>query len=378
MRLAALVLAVPALAAGGAAPSRRPRTSARGAHGDLLASGDVLVVGGCTVTGASSTSEARRPRSSPRDAAVRPGLRSGARATATEQSGCATARCSSSAAGPAASQPRAPSAGGRRGSLRGCPADAHAARRFTVTKLRGRTYPRHRRHRRHSHASAAPSSSTRLVAVSSQPARCALPARPTRRRFSRTASPRRGRQRRGEGRARSVEIWSPHRPLHAGRSAWRVTGTSGRRTRSCSSSAGERSDFAGRRTSAELYQALRRWSSLLSAPRFKLGERRRAARRRRAGRSSSARSLRPACAASDAGAARTLLCTARASDGDARRGGHDDRIARRRRLAALRAELDAPRSSAAQSSSLGRLATSPDTRLSSDRYAPQAADAARG
>ena len=156
MKLAALILAVPAIAAGGAAPSPAAPNVPRAVHtATLLASGDVLLVGGCAVDGCEldergATTEIfdakthlfrpgpplRRPRDGHGSSPAR--RRVGARLRRLDRQ-----------------QPddeRRTLAAGRR-SLRLGRADARAARWVHAHEAAGRTCPRHRRHRRHAHAS---------------------------------------------------------------------------------------------------------------------------------------------------------------------------------------------------------------------------------
>ena len=156
MKLAALVLAVPALAAGGAAPSPAAPNVPRAVHtATLLASGDVLLVGGCTVDGCEldergATTEIfdakthvfrpgpplRRPRDGHgavrlADASVLVfgGWTGNIPTTSAERWRPGADRFDSAA------PMRTPRGG------------------FTAHEAAGRTCPRHRRHRRHAHAS---------------------------------------------------------------------------------------------------------------------------------------------------------------------------------------------------------------------------------
>ena len=156
MRLAAIVLAVPALAAGGTAPSPAAPNVPRAVHtATLLASGDVLLVGGCAVDGCEldergATTEIfdakthlfrpgpplRRPRDGHASSSAR--RRVGARLRGLDRQH--------------PNDERRTLAAGRR-SFRLGRADADAARWVHAHEAAGRTRPRHRRHRRHAHAS---------------------------------------------------------------------------------------------------------------------------------------------------------------------------------------------------------------------------------
>lgn len=282
MRLAVLVLVVPALAAGGVAPVPEAPAVPRAVHtATLLSSGDVLVVGGCTVDGCEldergATTElfdAKSHTFRPGPPLLRPRDGQGAIRLAD---GSVLVFGGWTSSGTTASAER-----WRPGTDRFEPASPLRAARggFTVTTLRdGRV----------------------LVTGGSDDNRTLRSAElfdPPRGRFVATGSMRFAREAHtatllpdgrvlvaggsaeGTGVLAAAEIWSPRTgrftpaaPMHdkrhkhaavAVRGGVLVLGGSDER------------DFAGRRSSAELYQpGLRRWVRVgrLSAPRFKLGD----------------------------------------------------------------------------------------------------------
>jgi hypothetical protein len=282
MRLAALVLAVPALAAGGAAPEPDAPSVPRAVHtATLLGSGEVLVVGGCTVDGCEldergATSEIFDPES--RQFRAGPPL-------ARPRVGHGAVRLRDGSVlvfgGWTGNDPTASAERWRPGADRFEPSPSLRTRRggFTVTTLRdGRVFV------------TGGSDGTRTL-------RSAELFDPVRGRFVATGSMRvardahtatllpdgrvliAGGSAEEEGVRKSAEIWSPltgrftpTAPMHDARHKHAAVAVRGGVLVLGGS---DDRDFGGRRFSAELYQpALRRWVRVgsLTARRFKLGD----------------------------------------------------------------------------------------------------------
>lgn len=282
MRLAALLLAVTALAAGGAPPAPEAPNVPRAVHtATLLASGDVLVAGGCTVDGCElddrgATTEifdAKSLRFGPGPPLTRP------------RDGHAAVRLADGSVlvfgGWTASKPTSSAERWRPGTDRfdSSPPLGTPRGGFTVTTLRNGRF---------------------LVTGGTSGSRTLRSAElfdPVRGRFVPTGSMRSARAAHtatllpdgrvlvaggsveGKGVLSSVEIWSPRTgrftpaaPLHDSRHKHAAVVVRGGVL--VLGGSNER-DFAGRRSSAELYRpSLRRWVRVgpLSAPRFKLGD----------------------------------------------------------------------------------------------------------